>query len=78
MNRVIDAVYENGAFRPVCPDAVSITDGQRVQITVEVDGEPEALRAAMNVYEGLAEEVVDEIERIALDRGRFFGNESAG
>ena len=35
MKHAIDAIYENGAFRPVQRDAVTIADGQRVRITVD-------------------------------------------
>lgn len=77
MKRPIDAVYENGAFRPLEPGAVTIPDGQRVRITVEGEAGPEALRLATGVYEGLSEKHIDEIEQIALDRSNFFGTRSA-
>jgi len=75
MKQTIDAIYENGTFRPLERDAVSIPDGQRVRLTVEDECEPEALRLAMNVYHGLSDKDIDEIERIALDRGNFFSIE---
>lgn len=86
MKRPIDAVYENGAFRPLEPGGVDIPDGQRVRITIEgegvritIEGEagPEALRLATGVYEGLSEQQIDEIELIALDRSNFFGTTRA-
>ncbi|MEZ6151853.1 MAG: antitoxin family protein [Pirellulaceae bacterium] len=73
MKHAIDAIYENGTFRPIQFDAVAIADGQRVRITVDDECEPEALRLAMNVYEGLSDVDIDEIEQIAFDRGDFFG-----
>ena len=71
MRHAIDAIYENGAFRPVQRDLLDIADGQRVRITVddEDECEPEALRLAVSVYDGLSENEIEEIERIALDRG---------
>ncbi len=73
MKQAIDAIYENGTFRPVQRDAVSIPDGQRVRITVDDGCEPESLRLAASVYDGLSDEDIDEVERIALDRTSFFG-----
>ena len=69
MKQAIDAIYENGAFRPIQPDLVSVADGQRVRITVDDECEPEALRLALTVYEGLSDNDIDEIERIAFDCG---------
>ncbi len=77
MKHAIDAVYENGAFRPLQPDAIAMPEGQRVRITINDEGDPEALRLAIHVYDGLCEEDIDEIEGIALDRSNFFGARSA-
>lgn len=77
MKHAIDAIYENGTFRPIQADAVAIADGQRVRITVDDDGEPEALRLAMTVYDGLSDDDNDDIERIALDRENVFGSRNA-
>lgn len=76
MKHAIDAIYENGTFRPIQRDAVAIADGQRVRITVDDECEPQALQLAMSVYDGLSDNDIDEIERIALDRGNFFGTRS--
>lgn len=78
MKHAIDAIYENGVFRPLQQPPVAIADGQRVRITVDDTCEPEPLRLAMSVYDGLSDDDIDEIERIALDRGNFFGTGSAG
>ena len=72
MKHAIDAIYENGTFRPIERNAVAIADGQRVRITVDDECEPQALRLAMSVYDGLSGNDIDDIERIALDRGSFF------
>lgn len=77
MNRTIDAIYENGTFRPIERDAVAIADGQRVRITIDDEGDPEALRLAVSVYDGLSDNDIDEIEQVVLDRGNFFGVRSA-
>ena len=77
MKYAIEAVYENGTFRPLKRDAVAIADGQRVRITVDDECEPEALRLATRVYEGLSDKDIDEVEHIACDRDHFFGVRSA-
>jgi predicted DNA-binding antitoxin AbrB/MazE fold protein len=77
MKRSIDAVYENGAFRPLHPDALAVSDGQRVRITVDDGLEPDLLRLAARVYDGLSAQDIEDIENIALDRGNFFGTRSA-
>ena len=77
MKQTIDAIYENGTFRPVQTDAVHIPEGQRVRVTISDVEEPEALRLAAQVYDGLSNQEIDEIEQISLDRSRFFGTRSA-
>jgi predicted DNA-binding antitoxin AbrB/MazE fold protein len=62
MKRAIDAIYENGAFRRLQPDAIAM---------------PEALRLAAHVYDGPSSEGIKESEQVALDRGDFFGRRSA-
>ena len=42
-------------------------------MTVDDDREPEALRLAISVYEGLSDNDIHAVEEIALDRGSFFG-----
>ena len=78
MQHAIEAIYENGSFRPVHRQSLAITEGQRVRITVDDESEPEALRLAASVYTGLAGADIDEIERIALARGSFFSGRSDG
>ena len=87
MHRAIDAIYEHGSFRPINRELLSIPEGQRVRITVEDGnatvedgdltvevGDPESLRTALSVYDGLSDDDIDEIEKIALDRSKFFGS----
>ena len=76
MERAIDAIYENGVFRPVYRVRLAIAEGQRVRITVDDEGDPEALRLAVSVYDGLSDGEITEIEGIVLDRRSFFGQRS--
>ena len=73
MRHALDAIYEKGVFRPLDRQDLAIPEGQRVQLTVDDGAEPEALRLATAVYNGLSEGDIRDIEKIALDRGTFFG-----
>lgn len=78
IQQTVDAVFENGVFRPLNPIKDTILEGQKVQLVVRVPESPEDILAlAMDVYTGLTEDEIDEIEQIALDRQDFFG-EKAG
>lgn len=77
MKNAIEAIYENGTFRPLQPDAVAVPNGQVVRLTIENVPESEPLKLAAHVYEGLSDRDIDDIEHIALERGKFFGTRSA-
>lgn len=72
MTQIYDAVYENGIFRPIGPLPTRLAEGQQVRIVVEVDTPEDILRLAAQVYAGLSEQEVQEVEKIALDRSAFF------
>ena len=72
MSQVLEAVYENGAFRPLSAPSLGLTEGQHVRIMVATSGPSEILDLAAQVYAGLTERDVAEVERIALDRSSFF------
>ena len=76
MKHVIDAIYENGTFRPMQPNIIEISEGTHVRITVDDETEPVSLKLATCAYDGLSDEDIDEIEQIALDRSNFFGTRS--
>lgn len=73
MAQTLEAIFEDGVFRPLeAPDA-SLVRGQRVRITVETEGESEDILAlAGRVYEGLSEKEIADVEEISLDRRSFF------
>ncbi len=62
MKHLIDAIYKNGTFRPVQSNIIKIAKGTHVRITVDNETEPESLKLAVCVYDG----IFDEVERIAL------------
>ncbi|MDX6444187.1 MAG: hypothetical protein QOH71_1261 [Blastocatellia bacterium] len=79
MNQIVEAVFEDGSFKPVQSGSLPFSEGQRVRLTVEVPTEKQVdlLGLAGKVYEGLSDKDIDEIERIALDRGNFFHDRPA-
>jgi predicted DNA-binding antitoxin AbrB/MazE fold protein len=76
MHHTIDAVYENGMFRPLHCEGLAISEGTQVRITVDDAEMPAALRLATAVYDGLSESAIREVEEIALDRRNFSGRQN--
>ena len=76
MTQTIEAIYQNGMFKPLKPLSEEIEEGEKVKLVVETENEEinPIMKLAENFYEGLSEEDIDEIERIALDRSNFFGD----
>jgi len=74
MRQTLEAVYENGVFKPLRPP--EIANGQQVRLMIETLSQPSAddlLELAAQVYQGFSEKDMDEIESIALNRRDFFG-----
>ena len=73
MTQTVEAIYEHGTFRLLEVPRVPLVDGQHVRLTVETENTGEdVLALAEQVYEGLSNEDIDDIERVALDRQPFF------
>lgn len=71
MTQTVEAVFENGVFRPLEPPPVVLLDGQLVRLTVETNKTPDdVLSSAAQVYAGLSSEEINEIERIAVSSGK--------
>lgn len=76
MTQTIEAIYQNGIFKPLNPVSEEISEGEKVEITINDKriSPEEMLKLASQVYEGLSVDDIAEIERIALDRSNFFGD----
>ncbi len=76
MTQTIEAIYQNGMFKPLNPISEEITEGKTVELTIKDKklSPEEMLDLASRVYEGLSDEDINEIEKIALDRSNFFGD----
>jgi predicted DNA-binding antitoxin AbrB/MazE fold protein len=74
--QTIEAIYQNGMFKPVTPVEENYSEGETVLITIQdkESSAKEIMKLAENFYEGLSEDDIDEIEKIALDRSNFFGD----
>ncbi len=74
MKHTLEAVYENGVFKPL--NTPNLSEGQFVRIEVEIpikEGSDDLLELASKVYEGLSDNEIDAIEKIARDRHGFVG-----
>ena len=73
MLKILEAVYEDGVFKPLADPG--LTDHQRVILEIRrLPDEPHVdseLGAWRRVYEGLSESDIAEIEAIALDRSHI-------
>ena len=72
MTRVLEAIYEEGVLKPL--EDPQLAEHQRVVLELReppADDSDRQLEAWGQVYEGLSDDDVDEIEDIALDRSRF-------
>lgn len=77
MTQTLDAVFKDGSFMPVDNGSLPFSEGQRVKLIVEVPTEKrdDVLGLAGEVYEGLSDKDIDEVESIALKRSSFFHDE---
>ncbi len=72
MKASVEAVYQDGVFRPV--SRPELPDGERVRLTVErmtLTKSDDILKLASRVYEGLSQQDIDEIEDMARHRALF-------
>lgn len=70
MNQTIEAIYENGVFRPLGEISVEFKEGEKVKITVKtVDHiEENGLNLTEKYFKGLSEEDIDKVITHALDQ----------
>ncbi len=74
MKQIVEAIYVDGVFKPVKPP--NISEGQHVRLEIDEPSEenPEdLLELAAQVYDGLTDDELDKMEKIATQRHDFFG-----
>ena len=78
MSKVIEAVYENGVFRPLEP--VLLPEGEHVHVTVpDLPAARQRRLAALDAFEAACTELTEEQWRLfdeAAQRRPWFGNRS--
>jgi predicted DNA-binding antitoxin AbrB/MazE fold protein len=77
MTQTLEAIYENGNFRPL--KAPQLAEGQLVQLVIQSQSPAtpdDILAIAASVYEGLSEPEIQAVEQIASDRANFMRAET--
>ena len=74
----IDAIFENGLFRPLSQAPLPVREGERVRLRIEETPKPSSLEQACHVLDGLSSLEISEIERISHIRDDFFGSRTTG
>jgi len=72
MEDIFEAIYEDGVLKPLEP--IKLPEHQRVTITIQlplVENPDQELESWHQVYAGLSDKDISEIESIALDRSHF-------
>ncbi|MGI8494583.1 MAG: antitoxin AF2212-like protein [Pyrinomonadaceae bacterium] len=74
--QTIEAIYQNGIFKPLNPVSDEIEEGEMVEIIIKDRSfsPDEMLKLAGQIYKGLSDKDIEEIERIALDRSNLSGD----
>ena len=76
MENIFEAIYENGVLKPLEP--IKLPEHQRVTITIQpllIENSDQELESWHQVYDGLSDKEISEIESIALDRSHFMVQE---
>lgn len=74
MSKAVEAVFENGVFKPVIP--LSFPEHKKVMLFIEEEHEetPDIFSLSSVVYKGLSPEDINDVEDIAFDRNHFSRN----
>jgi predicted DNA-binding antitoxin AbrB/MazE fold protein len=76
MGNIFEAIYEDGVLKPLEP--IKLPEHQRVTITIQpllIENPDQELESWHQVYAGLSDMEISEIETIALDRSHFMVQE---
>lgn len=74
MAKSVEAIFEDGVFKPITPIAIS----EHKKVTLIVANEHEEISdiifLASMVYDGLSAQEIEDIEKVATDRSHFSRN----
>ena len=76
MDRTLEAIFERGVFKPL--EKLSIPEHQRVLLTIHlppIESAEKELDLWQQVFAGLSNQDIVEIESVALDRSNFLPQE---
>jgi len=71
MARTVEAIFEEGVFKPLSP--LNISEHKRIKLIIEDESEEpsDILSLASMVYNGFSPEDIVDIEKVVLDRTHF-------
>ena len=71
MARTVEAIFEEGVFKPLSP--LNISEHKRLKLIIEDESEEpsDILSLASMVYNGFSPEDIVDIEKVVLDRTHF-------
>lgn len=71
MTKTIEAIFENGVFKPISP--LKLSEHKKVTLIIKDSNEEETdiLSLASQIYNGLSPEDIEDIETLALNRSLF-------
>ncbi|MFV1977090.1 MAG: antitoxin family protein [Candidatus Scalindua sp.] len=77
MTKTINAIYENGVFKPIEP--VGISEHKKVTLIIEEEQQVhrDIIGLAANVYRNLSPQSIEDVEQLATDRSHFTRNSSS-
>ncbi|MEZ5425720.1 MAG: antitoxin family protein [Pyrinomonadaceae bacterium] len=68
MNQTIQAIFEDGVFKPLYPITLKLAEGEKVRITIEKkENSDENLSLNQKYFKGLSEEYLDDVITHALE-----------
>ena len=68
MNETIQAIFENGVFKPLYPITLKLEKGERVEITIrKQDIKEEDLTLNEKYFRGLSEDYIEDVITHALE-----------
>ena len=70
MNQTIEAIYENGVFKPINEISLEIKEGEKVKIVVKTEEhfEETGISLTEKYFKGLSEDDIDKVITHALDQ----------
>lgn len=77
MDYILEAIFENGVLKPL--ESLKLPEHQKVTITVQlppVENPDEELESWHQVYAGLSDSDIRDIESVAFDRSNFMAQET--